>query len=66
MLQTYRQDCDVYQTQGIHAHEHYLYNHPSVHVSCTVVSPCADEGLVVVMAPAGGAELLISVTVPNY
>ncbi|BAF15383.2 rosmarinate synthase [Oryza sativa Japonica Group] len=37
-----------------------------VHVSCTVVSPCADEGLVVVMAPAGGAELLISVTVPNY
>uniref|UniRef100_A0A0E0KTG7 Uncharacterized protein n=1 Tax=Oryza punctata TaxID=4537 RepID=A0A0E0KTG7_ORYPU len=36
-----------------------------VHVSCTVVSPCADEGLVVVMAPAGGGELLISVTVPN-
>uniref|UniRef100_A0A0E0DGP4 Uncharacterized protein n=1 Tax=Oryza meridionalis TaxID=40149 RepID=A0A0E0DGP4_9ORYZ len=36
-----------------------------VHVSCTVVSPCADEGLVVVMAPAAAGELLISVTVPN-
>ncbi|KAF0894370.1 hypothetical protein E2562_038487 [Oryza meyeriana var. granulata] len=36
-----------------------------VHVSCSVVSPCADEGLVVVMTPAGGAELLISATVPN-
>jgi hypothetical protein len=35
-----------------------------VHVSYSI-SPCADEGLVVVM-PAGGAELLISVTVPNY
>ncbi|RLM73915.1 uncharacterized protein C2845_PM15G16340 [Panicum miliaceum] len=35
-----------------------------VHVSYRVV-PCADEGLVVVM-PAGGAELLISATVPNY
>ncbi|KAJ1272113.1 hypothetical protein BS78_06G177900 [Paspalum vaginatum] len=34
-----------------------------VHVSYSV-SPCADEGLVIVM-PAGGAELLISVTVPN-
>uniref|UniRef100_A0A0D9W7T4 Uncharacterized protein n=1 Tax=Leersia perrieri TaxID=77586 RepID=A0A0D9W7T4_9ORYZ len=36
-----------------------------VHVSCGVVSPCADEGLVVVMAPAGGGELLISAIVPN-
>ena len=35
-----------------------------VHVSCSIVSPCADEGLVVVM-PAGGAELLISATVPS-
>lgn len=35
-----------------------------VHVSYSI-SPSADEGLVVVM-PAGGAELLISVTVPNY
>ncbi|CAD6262849.1 unnamed protein product [Miscanthus lutarioriparius] len=34
-----------------------------VHVSYSI-SPSADEGLVVVM-PAGGAELLISVTVPN-
>ena len=34
-----------------------------VHVSYHVV-PCADEGLVVVM-PAGGAELLITATVPN-
>lgn len=34
-----------------------------VHVSYCV-SPCADEGLVVVM-PAGGAELLICATVPN-
>ncbi|XP_040379487.1 uncharacterized protein LOC102723050 [Oryza brachyantha] len=36
-----------------------------VHASCSVVSPCADEGLVVVMTPAGGGELLISATVPN-
>ncbi|XP_062185473.1 uncharacterized protein LOC133889048 [Phragmites australis] len=35
-----------------------------VHVSYCV-SPCADEGLVVVM-PAGGTELLISATLPNY
>ncbi|PAN39410.1 hypothetical protein PAHAL_7G240500 [Panicum hallii] len=35
-----------------------------VHVSYCVM-PCADEGLVVVM-PAGGGELLISATVPNY
>ncbi|XP_066343614.1 protein ECERIFERUM 2-like [Miscanthus floridulus] len=35
-----------------------------VHVSYSI-SPSADEGLVVVM-PAGGAELLVSVTVPNY
>lgn len=34
-----------------------------VHVSYSI-SPSADEGLVVVM-PAGGAQLLISVTVPN-
>ncbi|OEL14440.1 hypothetical protein BAE44_0024540 [Dichanthelium oligosanthes] len=41
-----------------------LYGSKPVHVSYSV-SPCADEGLVVVM-PAGGAELLISATVPNY
>jgi len=35
-----------------------------VHVSYSI-SSSADEGLVVVM-PAGGAQLLISVTVPNY
>lgn len=29
------------------------------------VSPCADEALVVVM-PAGGDDLLISATVPNF
>nr|TKW05767.1 hypothetical protein SEVIR_7G198100v2 [Setaria viridis] len=41
-----------------------LEGNKPVHVSYCV-SPCADEGLVVVM-PAGGAELLISATVPNY
>lgn len=38
-----------------------------VHVSCSIVSPCADEGLVVVMpAAAGGTELLISATAPSW
>ncbi|KAL5214221.1 hypothetical protein ABZP36_003373 [Zizania latifolia] len=36
-----------------------------VHVSCSVVSPCADEGLVVVMPAASGDDLFISATVPN-
>ncbi|CAL5069196.1 unnamed protein product [Urochloa decumbens] len=38
-----------------------------VHVSYAV-SPCADEGLVVVMpaGTGGGGELLITATVPNY
>ncbi|KAM0868881.1 hypothetical protein ACQ4PT_041019 [Festuca glaucescens] len=37
-----------------------------LHVSCSIVSPCADEGLVVVMpAAAGCAEFFISATVPS-
>ncbi|XP_047063841.1 uncharacterized protein LOC124671519 [Lolium rigidum] len=37
-----------------------------LHVSCGIVSPCADEGLVVVMpAAAGCAEFFISATVPS-
>ncbi|CAN6240359.1 unnamed protein product [Urochloa humidicola] len=35
-----------------------------VQVSYSVISPCADEGLVVMM-PRDGAELLITATVPN-
>ncbi|KAG8065585.1 hypothetical protein GUJ93_ZPchr0004g39276 [Zizania palustris] len=37
----------------------------AVHVSCSIVSPCPDEGLVVVMPAATGDHLLISATVPN-
>jgi hypothetical protein len=37
-----------------------------LHVSCGIVSPCADEGLLVVMpAAAGCAEFFISATVPS-
>lgn len=37
-----------------------------VHVSYSIASPSADGGLVVVVMPAGGAELLVSVSLPNY
>ncbi|KAM3369069.1 hypothetical protein ACQJBY_017131 [Aegilops geniculata] len=36
-----------------------------VHVSCSIVSPGAEEGIVVVMQAGAGAELLISATVPS-
>ncbi|KAE8780662.1 hypothetical protein D1007_46183 [Hordeum vulgare] len=36
-----------------------------VHVSCSIVSPCAEEGIVVVMQAGAGAELWVSATVPS-
>ncbi|VAH50181.1 unnamed protein product [Triticum turgidum subsp. durum] len=45
--------------------EAMLDGYKPVHVSCSIVSPGAEEGIVVVMQAGAGAELLISATVPS-